>query len=100
MNSMIDPNNWANPPLQILDANIDELPVWLPDFEDVPAWVIACVKAWAHGLVPVISGWQHIEHSYQYEHAFYLDGVEWCWRDDGDGVWTLVNVSGLFDEPY
>lgn len=41
-----------------------------------------------------------MEEAWRYEVAFDLDEVEWCWRDDGDGVWTLVTVVGLFDEPY
>lgn len=96
----INPDNWPNPPLQILDAAVDELPEWHHEWDMPPPWVHAVIRAWAHGLVPVVSGWARLEEAWRYEVAFELDGVEWCWRDDGDGVWTLVTVTGLFDEPY
>jgi hypothetical protein len=100
MSCMINPNTWPNPPIQIIDAEVDQLPEWHPDWDMSPPWVHAVIRAWAHGLVPAVSGWTHLEESWRYEIAFDLDGVEWMWRDDGDGVWTLVTITGLFDAPY
>ena len=32
----IDPTDWPNPPLQILDAEIDQLPEWHPEWDMPP----------------------------------------------------------------
>lgn len=93
----IDPSPWPNPPLQILDAEITALPAWVSG--PAPAWVHAVIRAWSFSLVPIVSGWSRQEEAWRYEAAFELDGIEWCWRDDGDGIWTLVHVMGLFVEP-
>lgn len=66
----IDQNTWPNPPLQILDAAVDELPDWHHEWDMAPPWVHAVIKAWAHGLVPVVTAWSRLEEAWRYEIAF------------------------------
>jgi len=95
---MIDPNDWPFPPLQVLDAGHLDLPFWDEDGETPrPAWVSRIIKSWACGLVPIVQFIETYEEHWRYFPAFSLDGVEWSWRDDDNGVWTLVHVEGMVE---
>ncbi|MCA0961963.1 hypothetical protein [Salipiger bermudensis] len=91
---MIDPYDWPNPPLQIVDADYTQLPTYDPylDGPRRPPWVIRVIECWAWGYIPIATNWHHVHNPGSYWPAFDLDGIEWMWRNDGAGVWTLVQL--------
>ncbi|WP_265499604.1 hypothetical protein [Paracoccus beibuensis] len=95
--TMIDPNDWPIAPLQILDVDFTQLPMYDPESDGPirPPWVIRVVECWGWGMVPIASNWHRVHHPDRYWSAFEIDGIEWLWRDDGAGVWTLVQLADV-----